>query len=872
MSQFSVNGSQVQAEKNQSLLTFLREVLHITSVKNGCAQGACGTCMVLVDGKPMKSCVLMTDQLAGKAILTAEGLSGREKEIYAYAFAQAGAVQCGFCTPGMVISAKALLDNNPNPTKQEIKQAIRNNLCRCTGYQKIIEAIGLAADLLRNNTAVPHRDFSGLAGEAMHRLEADEKTLGTAEYVDDMKIAGMLFGSAVRSMQYARARVLSIDTSKAKELPGVAAVLTAADIPGMKKIGHLKKDWDVLIPEGQITHCLGDPIVLIAARSREVLEQAKKMVEIKYEALPSLHTPADALKEDAPWIHEGGNVLAREHLRRGDPDEKIRNSAFVVTNHYSTPFTEHAFLETETAIALPDPEAPERILIYCADQGIYQTQKECAEMLGLPKDQVRVISKMVGGGFGGKEDMSVQHHAALLAYHAKAPVKVALTRDESILIHPKRHAMEMDFTTACDANGYLTAMKAVIIADTGAYASLGGPVLQRACTHAAGPYNYQDIDIQGAAVYTNNPPAGAFRGFGVPQSCFATECNLNQLAALVGISPWEIRYRNALRPGQVLPNGQMADKTTAIVETLEAVKPYFDRNPKAGIACAIKNSGLGVGIPDTGRCRLLVRAGKVEIYSSAACIGQGLGTILTQIICDVCGLRPQQVAYKTPDTLMSPNAGNTTASRQTLFTGEAARRAGEALNLALAKVRVNAPGTISADGVDLEALEGQEFYGEYTGITDKMGSTKPNPVSHVAYGYATHLVELDEQGYLKRVVAAHDVGRAINPLNVTGQIEGGVVMSLGYALTERFPLDQGRPMVKIGTLGLFKSTQVPEIEAIIVGKGYSDLALGAKGIGEICSIPTAPAVQLAYQNWDGHFRTSLPLENTPYSKKGARKP
>jgi CO/xanthine dehydrogenase Mo-binding subunit len=497
--------------------------------------------------------------------------------------------------------------------------------------------------------------------------------------------------------------------------------------------------------------------------------------------------------------------------------------------------------------------------------------------------------------------MSVQHHAALLAWHTQTPVKVSLSRQESILTHPKRHAMEITMTTACDENGRLTAMKAEILADTGAYASLGGPVLQRACTHAAGPYQYQDIDILGQAVYTNNPPAGAFRGFGVPQSCFATECNINQLAELAGLTPWEIRYRNAVRPGQVLPNGQFADASTAIVETLEAVKGIMDRNPKAGIACAMKNSGLGVGVRDIGRCDLAVKGGKVEIRSSAACIGQGMGTVLTQIVARITGLEAARIAYAAPDTSYAPDAGNTTASRQTLFAGEAARRAAEALMRDLERALERAldgrpeekaagaspggkaagmspegkasgmsPGRKAAGGVQaaLESLEGRVYHGEYEGLTDPIGSDKPNPVSHITYGYATQVVELDQEGKVARVTAAHDVGRIVNPKAVRGQIEGGVVMSLGYALTEDFPLVECRPVAKLGTLGLMRATDVPEVEAALIEKNDPlGLALGAKGIGEICSIPTAPAVQLAYYLRDGRFRTKLPLDDTPYGKK-----
>ncbi|GAA0180251.1 selenium-dependent xanthine dehydrogenase [Clostridium sediminicola] len=851
MFNFVVNGKEVQVKEEKKLITFLREDLNLVSVKNGCSEGACGTCMVIVDGVAKKSCVLKTSKVVGKNITTVEGLSDREKDVYGHAFMVSGAVQCGFCTPGMVISAKGLIDKVEDPTEEQIKNALKNNICRCTGYVKIFEAVKLAAKLFRENTEVPKCDCKPLIGESLNRVDAVDKVLGTAEYVDDIRIDGMIYGGAVRS-KYPRALVKSIDVSEAKNLEGVHAVITADELPGNQKLGHIIKDWDVVIPVGKVTHCLGDAIVLIAAETPEILEKAKSLVKIDFEELQPVTCPEDAMKGDAPQVHATGNVLATENLVFGNAESQIKKAKHVVTNKYSTPFTEHAFLETETAVAKPDGDGG--IIIYCADQGVFQTLKECSEALGLDQSKVRVISKIVGGGFGGKEDMSVQHHAAILAYASNKPVKFALTRKESIMVHPKRHAMEMEITTACDENGYLTAMKAVLIADTGAYASLGGPVLQRACTHAAGPYNYQNIDIIGKAIYTNNPPAGAFRGFGVTQSCFAAESNLNQLAEMVGITPWEIRYKNAIRPGQVLPNGQIADASTYLAETLEAVKEICEKNPKAGIACAMKNSGLGVGIPDIGRCKLIIKDGKIYIHSSAACIGQGLGTILTQMVCQTLNISADKVIHAVPDTAITPNAGNTTASRQTLFTGEATRRAAEKLL-----------GVLTYQ--TLESLEGEEFYGEFKGRTDKMNSSKQNPVSHVAYGYATNVVILNDEGKLEKVIAVHDVGTPVNPKSIEGQIEGGVVMSLGYALREDYPLKNSVPTAKFGTLGLFKATEVPKIEPIIIGSGNMDLAYGAKGIGEICSIPTAPAVANAYYNYDGEFRTKLPMPNTPYSKK-----
>ena len=851
MATFKVNGQIYNVTENVTLMRFLRDELRLTSVKDGCSQGACGTCSVLVDGKVERACIFSVSKFDGKTILTTEGLSDYEKRVYSYAFSSAGAVQCGYCIPGMVLCAKALIDKNSAPTRDDVKKAIKNNICRCTGYKKIIDAIMLSAKIIRENSDVPETDFTGLLGESMHRVDAKDKTLGTAIFADDVYFDNMIHGSALRS-EYPRARILSIDTTEALKIEGVVAIVTADDLDGNQKIGHLKKDWDVLIPVGGITHYLGDAIALVAGKTRECVEKAKKAIKVKYVELPAVFSPQEALKENAPLVHENGNILSTEHLVRGNADEVIKNSKYKVTTHYSLPFTDHAFMEVECAVAFPEDGG---VHIISGDQGIYQTQKECAEATGLPLEKVRVTAAMVGGGFGGKEDMSVQHHAAILALKTGLPVKVKLSRDESLLVHPKRHAMEMEFTTACDEFGKLTAMKAKIISDTGAYASLGGPVLQRACTHAAGPYNYQVIDIFGQAVYTNNPPAGAFRGFGVTQSCFATEQNLNQLAEMVGISPFEIRYINALKPGDVLPNGQIADKSTALIETLDAVREIYEKNPDCGIACAIKNSGLGVGVPDTGRCKIKVKNGIAYIHSSAACIGQGMGTVQVQMIAQASSLPLNKIKYCTPDTTVAPNAGNTTASRQTLFTGEAAVRAARLLKTDLEKFG------------SLENLDGKEYLGEYTGVTDKIGSEKENPISHIAYSYATHLVILDDENKIKEVVAAHDVGTAVNPKAIEGQIEGGVVMSLGYSLTEDFPLENGKPKKKLGTLGLFRADMTPNVTPLIISKPDTTLAFGAKGIGEICSIPTPPAVALAYYNRDKKLRTKLPLGDTPYQKK-----
>ncbi|TGE34569.1 selenium-dependent xanthine dehydrogenase [Desulfosporosinus sp. Sb-LF] len=852
MFNLEINGTVYTVQEDMNLMDYLRDQLHMTSLKNGCGEGVCGACSLLVDGKKLRACTLTLAKVSGKKVLTVEGLSEREKEAYAWAFAEAGAVQCGFCIPGMVISAKAVIDKSPNPTAQEIKEGIRGNICRCTGYVKIEQGIMLAAKVLRGEIQPKSTLQHGAGiGSSIQRVDAREKVLGTGQYVDDMYLDQMLHAAVLRS-RYARAIVKSIDVSAARAYPGVEAVMTAEDIPGERDHGHIFHDWPTLVSVGTETRYVGDAIVLVAAQTKKQAREALALIEVEYEELEPILSPTQALANQAPSIHPKGNLLSTTKINRGNAQEELAKSAHVVSHRYSTPPTEHAFMEPESALAIPGEDGG--VIVYVGDQSVYDDQHGIMGILGLPAEKVRVISKLVGGGFGGKEDLTVQHHAALLAMKTQKPVKLTLSRKESILVHPKRHAMELDITTGCDAEGKLTVMVAHIVADTGAYASLGTAVLQRACTHVSGPYQIPNVDITGLCVYTNNPPGGAFRGFGVTQAAFASETNMDLLAEKVGISPWEIRYLNALEPGMVNSTGQITDEGTAIKETLIAVREVYESHPfAAGIACAMKNTGIGVGLADTGRVKLKILNGKAVVFTSAACIGQGFATIATQIVNEATGLPLESIEVNAPDTFLTPDSGTTTASRQTLFSGEAVRQAALKLQQALHES-------------SLERLEGREFKGEYIGSTDPMNSDKLNPISHVAYSYATNVVLLNEQGKLEKVVAAHDVGRAINPKAVEGQIEGGIAMGLGYALREDFPLEKGRPTIKFGTLGLFRSTEMPEIESIIIEKNSSPLAYGAKGVGEIASIPITPAVNSAYYKYDGKLRCVLPLRETPYKK------
>lgn len=951
---FTVNGIKRTTDEEKPLLRYLRDDLKLYSVKDGCSEGACGTCTIIIDGRAMRSCVLSTAKAEGKEIITVEGLTLEEKEVYVFAFGSCGAVQCGFCIPGMVMSAKALLDQNPNPTDDEIKKAIRGNICRCTGYKKIIQGIKRAAAILRGEeevkfvaqfaeddavgvyeyiseygteydpalvSGIENYKYSKYAskygvGQSVFRVDVRKKVLGYGKYPDDigpeyfvpadkpdsiLDLAGwgaeklerakrdgriqpgkkiykegehsccmgvvvdsdmppMAYASCVRS-DYPRAVVKKINKAKAESLPGVLGVLTAEDVP-VNKVGHIQQDWDVFIAEGDTTRMMGDAVCMVVAESKYILEEAKKAIEIEYEVLEPVRNIDEARAEGAPQLHEHaeGNICASRHVTRGDAAKALAESKYVVTEEFHTPFTEHAFLEPECAVSFPYKEG---VKILSTDQGAYDTRHEVLHMLDWEDTPERVVveNQLIGGGFGGKEDVTVQHLTALAALKYKRPVKMKLSRTESLRVHPKRHAMDGKFTIGCDENGILTALDCEINFDTGAYASLCGPVLERACTHSVGPYCYHNTDIRGYGYYTNNPPAGAFRGFGVCQSQFALESLLNVLAEKVGISPWEIRYRNAIRPGEELPNGQIADVSTALVESLEAVKPFFDKAPKdrVGIACAMKNAGVGVGLPDKGRARLLVHKGKVYIYTAASDIGQGCQTVFCQDVAQATDLPISMIRLGMSNTENAPDSGTTSGSRQTLVTGEAVRGAAKALRKAMDEEGVTEE--------NLERMNDREFTYEYFEPTDKLGSDKPHPRSHIAYAYATNVAVLDEGGKVTDIYAAFDAGRVVNPISMSGQIEGGVLMGMGYAATEDWPLEDCVPTAKYGTLGLMRATDIPEIHAMHIERDKQlDVAYGAKGIGEITTIPAAPAVAGAYYARDGVLRTKLPMENTYYKK------
>jgi selenium-dependent xanthine dehydrogenase len=849
--EFTLNGEpvSVQADQETSMLELLREQFGLVSVKDGCApEGSCGACTVLVDGHAQVCCAQKVAHFAGKHIVTHEGLADEERKRFADCFAAAGASQCGYCSPGIVMKAEGLFAKHPEPTRDEIAHALLGNLCRCTGYTKVIDAIELAA-VARRGEPLPEPDRSGLVGSRTARYQSAELALGDKPFVGDMVVPGMLHG-AIRFSGHPRARVVRIDTSLAEAHPGVVSIVTAADVPGERTQGSIVRDWPQLIAQGEVTAYVGDAIAAVAADTRHAARAAAALIDVEYEVLEPVTTPFEALDAGAPALHEGGNVLSVSEVKRGDVDHALASAAHVVSRSFRTQFIEHAFLEPESSLAVPEPGGPLRV--YSQGQGIWDDRRQIASFLGLSKEGVRATQVATGGAFGAKEDVGINCHSALLATVTGRPVKVTLTRKESLHFHSKRHAMWLDYTVGCDAEGHLVAVRARIVGDTGAYASVGDKVLERAAGHSCGAYKVPNVDVEATAVYTNNPPCGAMRGFGVNQSNFALEGVLDELAELVGIDGWEIRWRNALDTGDRFGTGQKLGPGVGLKKTLLAVRDAYRGARFAGIACAAKNTGIGNGMTEYGRAILRPEAdGTVTLYHSWTEMGQGVNTVLGQIACTELDLEPALIRVLV-DTERDLETGQTTASRATVLGGNAVIDAARKL----AGARGDSP---------LAELAGQEFRGEFVvDWTTKLGPDIPEPVTHLAYAWGTQVVILDDEGRLKKVIAAADVGKALNPMLVEGQIEGGVHMGLGQALSEEFVVEGCVPVTEtLKSLHIIPPTGMPEVECILVEEPQPEGPYGAKGVGEAALVPTAAAVAGALYAFDGIRRRQLPMKDSP---------
>ncbi len=900
--QFIVNGHEVSAAvpSDLSLMRFLRDELALTGTKNSCNSGHCGACTVIVNDKVTRACLVRMSKLNGANIQTIEGLAqnGNLHPIQ-LAFIEHGAVQCGFCTPGMIMATKALLDANPHPTRAEIKKALtqNNNLCRCTGYVKILDAIQDAAERLASGVhyAPPPKEEGA---QAVLSRDAVSLVSGGTRFGDDFRIEGMLHGKILWAA-HPHAEILNVDAAEAEAMPGVAVVITARDVPGKNQAGILIRDQPAIAYDK--VRYIGDTLAAVFAETPELAAEALKKIRVDYRLLPGVFSPEEAAQPGAPRLHSKGNLLHHHAIQRGDAVEAFSRCSVVVEETYTTPFIEHAFLEPESGIAFPTQDGG--VMIQMGTQCAFDDRAQLSEILALPEDKIRVVQLPMGGAFGGKEDMILQQYLSLGALRTGRPVKMVLTREESLRAHPKRHAAKMRFKTGADREGRVLALQANITLDTGAYASLGSDILENTLVFAAGPYYVPNLELEGWAWYTNNMPAGAMRGFGVNQVAFALEQQMDVMARALGIDPFEFRLLNALDVG--LPTAAdhiLEEGVVSIKQTIRAAREAFQqaRLPAndgkkigVGVACAVKNIGYGHGIhEEAGAIVELDSDGCCRLRASQHDYGQGARAALVQLVASELNLPVERIEIIGPDTALTPPTGPTTASRQTFLTGNAVVKACRVLkeqlfhqaadildtapeHLELRQDRVVDPAT--GQEVPLTRL-GERFVVEeiysappsaplLKGETSHYGKpgfeTRP---THWCYAYNTQVavVEVNEaSGEVKvlTVVSANDVGKAINRSAIEGQIHGGVMMGLGFALSEQFVVEQGVNLTdSLHKCRLPLAEQTPEIIPVIVEVPHPYGPHGAKGFAEAPSLATAPAILNAIYDAVGVRITSLPAD------------
>ena len=910
-----VNGKEytIDALPGEMLADILRERLRLTGTKIGCNEAECGACTVLVDGEPVLSCTYPAAKADGREILTVEGLAEVGGAIHPLqqAFVAYGAVQCGFCIPGQLMTSYALLQSNSNPSEADIRHALKDTLCRCAGYPTIVRAIQVAAEAMRTGQTIQSQPQDAVKslkqtayqtiGKLQARPDAIEKVTGKAKFTDDLKFEGMLH-AAVKRAGVPHAFLRKLDISRAKALTGVVAVLTAADVPGENTHGLVVYDWPVMVGIGERVRTVGDAVAIVAADQREIAIQALELIDAEYELQPVISSAVQSRQEGVPHLHENGNLLKHIKVRKGDVQVGFAEAEVILEHTFHTAATDHAFMEPECSVARPTSDG--RMEIYVGSQIPYSDRHQVARALGWHEERVRVIGQLVGGGFGGKEDIAGQIHAALLANMTGRPVKLLFDRHESLLVHPKRHATQIRVKIGAKRDGHLTAVETELYGDTGAYASLGEKVLTRATTHSSGPYESPHARADCYAMYTNNPPAGAFRGFGVTQSAFAVESMMDMLAEKLGIDPIELRKLNALRVGSVTNTGQLLQESVGLLECIQGVegemrrlggeKPFQAKRVRGaehlvrawGIAAAYKNTGLGGGAPDKAGAEVELYAdGSLEVRTASAELGQGLVTVLRMIVAEELHIQPERIKVLVMDTDLTPDGGPTTASRQTYVTGNAARYAAQTLRQAMVSTLAErydvAPervrfieGLAQVDGrsiplgdvVALMQHEGRQpkvLYEYWAPATKPLGQGGD---MHFAYSFAAQAAEVEVNtltGEVRvvRVVSANDVGRAINPLGLQGQVEGGVMMGIGNALTEAFIVEEGRVVTdRMARYRIPSITHTPEIISLVVEDPTREGPYGAKGVGEIVSIPTSPAITNAIYNAVGVRVDRLPVD------------
>ena len=847
MTSFELNGTRVAIQgSHPHLLAALRDELGIISPKDGCSpSGQCGCCTVIMNDKARIACQLSVERAEEAKIQTLEGIDPEELDRMGRAFAACGALQCGFCTPGIMVRTKVLIDKKGDKLEREYAaRHLGAHLCRCTGYIKILDAM----EALAQNNVPDILPLEGIGSSGL-KYEAEDLAAGRRPFIDDMQSDGLLHG-AFKLSDHARAEIISIDTSAAEAVDGVVRVITADDVPGELRVGLIHKDWPVFIPVGGRTSYLGDVLALVVANDRTTARDAAELIGITYNELPIFADPITAMtaNDDAVWGLEG-NILSTSSYERGNAESALSNCEHVVAETFQTQRVDHAFVEPESTLATFDESG--RLFVYSGGQGIWDDRNDIARVLGIDSSEVTVELVSNGGAFGGKEDMSNQAQTALAAWLLRKPVKTTLSREESFLIHSKRHPIKLEYRAGCNGDGKLQALSVQMIGDSGPYASVGMKVLERAAGHASGPYVVPNISVEAVAVRTNNSVCGAFRGFGANQAQFAMEGVMDRLAELVGISGWEIRNRNVIAPGSIWGPGQIMDEGSLGAQAcLDAVKDSYEAavssGKSVGIGLGLKNSGLGNGFKEVAKAVIrFCENGRVQVRHCWTEMGQGVHTVAAQVAIQELGV-PASSIDVIVDTTRELGAGQTTGSRGTLMGAGAVRDA------------------------CLKAIEGGkaidvDYEGEYRiDWTNALSENVENPIIHSTFGYAAQVIIMDsETGEIERVVAAHDVGRAVNPMLCEGQIEGAVHMGLGYALSEGFPCDEkGRPKnTTLKSLGVIRPKDMPPVDVILVESPEPNSPYGIKGVGEIGLVPTAGAVAAAYYACDGEWRTELPIEN-----------
>ncbi len=876
--EFKVNGAHVQLDVTPGtmLVEVLRDMLHLTGTKVGCGVGECGACTVLLNGHPVASCITPVFKANGGEVITIEGISGTSHDqlhVIQKAFLVEGAVQCGFCTPGMVLAAKALLDKNPDLDDKTIKRDFNGHLCRCTGYETIIKAVKTAGYALRNqkDISLPAAVSGEVVGKSLMRRDGVDKVKGTFRYGADYYPDSALFAVPVFS-KYPFAVVKAIHLDVARSLPGVVDFVLAEDIPGKNAQGIIIPDQFVLVPAGSKVRCMGDIIALVIGISEKHARQAAEKVIVEYEELQGIFTPRDALAPDAPILHDPrpgdkpSNVMYGTHVERGEVDKALETADLVLEREFETPFVDHAYMEPEAGFSEWDDE--KGVTVHMASQAVTIHSFNVAAIMNLPPEKVRLVHVSPGGAFGARNDMSLHPYLALAAWKTKKPVRMVMTRLESLQLHTKRHAMYHKLRLGCSSDGKILALDCEILADTGAYSSAGIPVLDQATLFATGPYEIPNIRINGLSVYTNNLPCGAMRGFGIPQSAYAIECLVDEAAESLGLSPFEIRRKNGLRIGSQTATGQTLQASVPFLLTVDRAEeeitsalaelppPPPGMKRGIGVASSYKNVGLGLGLPEpTGVIFELQPDGKVLVLFGGAELGQGSDTTIAQIAADALKIPYKMVEVLACDTGLTPDGGITSASRTTYMSGNAVMEAAPEFSAKLAdEIGHLGPFTerdLVAAGRALQAQKrklsvSHTYNPPRTYPLDAKGEGETT--NFVTFSYATQAAILDVdpatgEVEVRKMIAVHDVGRAINPLGARGQIEGSCVMGMGYALSEELILNKGQLATDtLAKIGIPTISHSPSIDVVLLEDPEPSGPFGAKGIAEAAAVPSAPAI------------------------------